>query len=415
MDKHDKQRGFRAWRWLAALLPLLMLLSCGPTTRPGDLLIDGTLAQPTLTSLPATPTLQPTALPGIGPDDFPNNINPLTGLEVSDPAVLDRKPVGVKINNYPRTDRPQWGLSLADIVYEYYHNNDLPRFHAIFYGQDATTAGPIRSGRPFDSYLVNAYKESFVFASADARVLERMVAEHGDIHLIYWLDGQCPPWPVCRYEPETDNSLITDTSIIDDFIEADGHKSKKPDLDGMWFNGQTPNGGDPIEKLYINYSYSAYLFWEFYPESGNFLRFQDADEAFGSQKKVYQPLMDRITGEQISAENVVVLVVPHIHRVYEPPAEGNAAIEVVDMEFYGSGEGYAMRDGRMYNVHWERANKNSLPILTLEDGQPYPYKPGKTWYQVITPESEVTTKPEEWQIDFDLVPKLKEWDPLPED
>ena len=55
----------------------------------------------------------------------------------------NRHPVAIKINNYPRSNRPQWGLSLADIVYEYYHNNDLPRFHAIFYGNDAPVLGVI--------------------------------------------------------------------------------------------------------------------------------------------------------------------------------------------------------------------------------------------------------------------------------
>jgi len=372
------------------------------------------MAQPTNTSPPPTPTLSPTPLPGIGPENFPENVNPLTGKEVADPENLNRRPVGVKLNNYPRDDRPQWGLSLADIVYEYYHNNDLPRFHAIFYGQDAELAGPIRSGRPFDGYLVGSYKLNFVFASADDRVLERLVDTYGDVHLLYYLDGECPPWPVCRYEPATDNSLVTDTSIVDDFISSLGDKSKRPNLDGMWFYDKTPNGGDPIEKLYITYSYSAYLLWEYHPKTGKFLRYQDAQEAFGGQKQVFEPLVDRINQDQISADNVVVLVVPHVHRVYEAPQDGNAAVEVVDMEFTGSGDAYAMRDGRMYKVHWRRSSDDSLPIITFPDGSPYPYRPGNTWYEVITPESQITTKPEEWHIEFNLVPKLEEWEDLPE-
>ena len=81
------------------------------------------------------PTVQPTPS---GP------INPLTGLAPADPALLDRRPVLVKIENLPRSDRPQWGLSLADLVYEYHTEEGTTRFAAIYYGNNATQIGPVR-------------------------------------------------------------------------------------------------------------------------------------------------------------------------------------------------------------------------------------------------------------------------------
>jgi hypothetical protein len=47
-------------------------------------------------------------------------INPLTGLPAADPALLDRRPVMVKVSNFPRLGRPHAGLSFADIVFDYY-------------------------------------------------------------------------------------------------------------------------------------------------------------------------------------------------------------------------------------------------------------------------------------------------------
>ena len=117
-------------------------------------------------------------------------------------------PVSVKISNYPRSVRPQWGLTLADIVYEYYHNNDLTRFHAIYYGQNAAQAGPIRSGRLFDSYLMDVYDSNLVFASADSRVLDRFYREQLPWQLVPLLDGPCPPDPVCRIDPDGENFLV---------------------------------------------------------------------------------------------------------------------------------------------------------------------------------------------------------------
>ena len=61
--------------------------------------------------------------------------------------LLDRKPVIIKISNYPHGVRPQWGLSLADHAFEYYLEDGLTRFAGVFYGNDASQAGPIRSGR----------------------------------------------------------------------------------------------------------------------------------------------------------------------------------------------------------------------------------------------------------------------------
>ena len=69
---------------------------------------------PTVTEAPLpTPTNTPTPLPvEYGPDNFPAQVNPLTGLAVADPQLLERRPVAVKINLVPRTtNRPPWGVS----------------------------------------------------------------------------------------------------------------------------------------------------------------------------------------------------------------------------------------------------------------------------------------------------------------
>ncbi len=50
----------------------------------------------------------------------PAAYNPLTGLVPADPSLLDRRPLVIKISNYPRAIRPQYGLNEADIVFEYY-------------------------------------------------------------------------------------------------------------------------------------------------------------------------------------------------------------------------------------------------------------------------------------------------------
>jgi len=129
--------------------------------------------RPTRTPWPSeTPSETIDSFIRIGPNNFPEYINPLTGLPVPNPAVLDRRPIIAKIPNYPHAVRPQSGISLADQIWEYYLEWGLTRFVAVFYGNDVTRFGPLRSGRIFDEHLLNMYNAIFVFNGADKRTFD---------------------------------------------------------------------------------------------------------------------------------------------------------------------------------------------------------------------------------------------------
>ena len=84
----------------------------------------------TMTAVPVVPTLG-----AYGPTGFPTNIDPLTGLAVADPTILNRRPVLIKVANFPSSGRPHAGLSFADIVFDYGIDGGTNRFMALFYGQ----------------------------------------------------------------------------------------------------------------------------------------------------------------------------------------------------------------------------------------------------------------------------------------
>ena len=81
----------------------------------------------------------------------------------------------------------------------------------------------------------------------------------------------------------------------------------------MYFYKIPPEGGSPVTRLYLRYSYAAYLSWKFDPITGRYLRYQDTQEDTLGRGEVYAPLTDQLNGEQIGAENVVVLVMDHFH------------------------------------------------------------------------------------------------------
>lgn len=371
--------------------PLASVFSVTPSPTS---FIPKTETLPTQTSIPVS-----TLSPEIIFDDFPEGVDPLTGLQVADPAILDRRPVAVKISNYPRSVRPQWGLSLADIVYEYYHNNDLTRFYAIFYGQDAKMAGPIRSGRLFDSYLTDIYQDILVFASADYRVLNRLNAEHPAWQLVPLLDGVCPANPVCRIDPDTDNFLVTDTSVVGKFAEARGGDNERQDLHGMAFSAAVPDGGEEAEQIDLDYSYASYSYWKYDPNSGRYQRYQDTQDAVGSRAQLYAPLIDQLTGQQVAADNVVVLFIDHFHNFYSSATEIKPIVEIVDMDFSGHALAYAFRDGKAYSLEWVR-EQGQLVYLVDSEGKRFPFKPGTTWFQVVTDETRLTSDDAAWRFEF---------------
>ncbi len=230
---------------VASLCMSLLLAGCG----------SGLLAGPTATATPipptptpqatATATLVPTPLyppEGLGPSNFPAGVNPLTGQKVSDPALLERRPLLVKVSNLPRTIRPQWGLSLADIVFEYYTEEGGTRFAALFYGNDASIVGPIRSARFIDAHLIRGYKAAFAFGSAYSRVLSRLYSAEFADRLV--VEG--PSSPLTRHDPNGMNDLVVNTAELSAFITARGVENGRQNLDGMFFKLEAPAGGQPV-------------------------------------------------------------------------------------------------------------------------------------------------------------------------
>jgi SdrD B-like domain/Protein of unknown function (DUF3048) C-terminal domain len=94
-----------------------------------------------------TPTPQSTSTPAsYGPDNFPANVNPLTGQPVADPSLLSNPVMLVSISNFPATARPQAGLSFAPYVFEFSITEGANRFLTAFYGEFPFPEVPVTGG-----------------------------------------------------------------------------------------------------------------------------------------------------------------------------------------------------------------------------------------------------------------------------
>ncbi|NUM44658.1 MAG: DUF3048 domain-containing protein [Anaerolineales bacterium] len=397
--------GYPFTRTAIAANPVTLPPAVTPTVRPSR--TPGPTSTPSLTPTPTatrtqTLTPSPTAtfilafdLPAnYGPSYYPPGVNPLTGLYVSDPALLARRPMAIKITNFPRRVRPQNGLNLADLVFEYYIESGLTRFITVFYGNDADLVGPVRSGRFFDEHIVRMYNAIFVFASADRRVLDTWLESDLLPRLVIPRSGNCPP--LCRDEANPDyNNLYANTAALGPYVIGRGGDNNQYDLSGMRFQSIVPWGGELGMDVFVRYSRSDYNHWQYNAGTGLYERYQETEDDNG-QGESYALLYDGLTGEPVHAANVVVLMAPHQEYL------NSIDTEIVQIDLTGFGTAYVFRDGRAYPATWIRSAVDQ-PLVLLrseESSTAFPLKPGNTFFQIISTGSEVIQESSSWRFLF---------------
>jgi hypothetical protein len=347
---------------------------------------------PTRTKLPtmtASATLPP--IIRVLPNSFPDYANPLTGYPVADPTLMERKPVIVKISNYPHGVRPQWGLSLADQAFEYYLEDGLTRFAGVFYGNDATQVGPIRSGRIFDATLLKMYNGIVVFNGADQKVVNFF--NENDLYnsLVVERKGVTPLWRDLSL-PEPHN-LFGNTAEISAHVTERGSNNERPDLVTNAFYSIGNYGKDWAMQVHINYSYANYAYWEYDTDSGRYLRYQGSADNLSNDPQ-YELLTDSLTGFPIAADNVVVLFVPH-EFFYK-----SSDTEIFDIKLIDKGDAYVFRDGKANPAVWVRIAEDKPLAIQDTGGGYFPLKPGITFFQIIHTDSNMNQNGSIWSFDF---------------
>jgi hypothetical protein len=303
-------------------------------------------------TVPPTPSLTPQTIshistsesdlssPVIGPDSFPMDVNPLTGLLVPEPQLLKLPPALVSVANFPISARPQSGLSFSPYVFEMYIGEGMTRYLALFYGEypkiepnsenigmapvDNANIGPIRSGRlPYES-IQKLYSGFLVMASAYRTVSQKL----GFATNVYGSD-------------EDDiNSALIDVSKLQAIAEASEAKTQKMNLTGNQFSNQEPSGGQAADRLWIFYNFLNQVDWRYDGNLGSYLRYQDQADGSGS----FIPTTDRLNDEQLAFENIILFFAKHKAL--------NSEGTLIDVELLYTGNlAYLFRDGKVFPIY----------------------------------------------------------------
>jgi hypothetical protein len=339
-------------------------------------------AVPTPTRPAPTPTATPNPYP-MGPSQYPAGFDPLTGLVVADPSLLDLRPLGIKVSNFPRSARPQAGLSKADLLFEMYTEEGTTRFMALYYGQAADKVGPMRSARVEDTSIVPLYDAILVHVQAYQDVWDKMYSS--GIDFINEFPAACPA--ICRDPSITEkvNSAFGNTTALDAYAKNVRLETGRPNLAGMAFDPVPPAKATTAQGLLVVYSQSARAEWRFDSGSGRYLRYSENDAG------AMIPLNDRTTNQQLSVANALVLFVPFNRYVGK-----TTSAEMWSLGLTGSGKAVFFRDGDVVTGTWKRVFPTQPLQFFGPDGQPYALKPGNSWIGIIGRVSGTLPSSKEW-------------------
>ena len=346
-------------------------------TRPPTETLTPTLT-PSVTStatdtITPSPTITPTM---IGPFEYPDNINPLTGLEYPSEEARNRRNLIVKISNYPPVVRPQNGLSFADIVFEYEAEGGVTRFAAIFRSQSPGKVGSVRSARLIDIELVNMFQALLAYSGSNDWIRNYILESDWRWRAIspHFQNYECPTF--CRFPEEGkafEHTLFGDT----DGIWAEAEKidvNQGLQAVGLAFSETPDPDGVPAHDIHIDwYADTAEARWQYNPDDNLYYRWDGG-----------VPHIDATTGEQITADNVVILEVWHVDRpdVYESEIGGIA----LEHQLWGYARAWIFRDGEWQEGWWYRNQDYGSLQLRFDyrdRGNPMHLRPGRTWFEIV--------------------------------
>jgi hypothetical protein len=315
-------------------------------------------------------------------------INPLTGLPVDDTEKLDRRPVMIKVSNYPRGGRPHAGLSFADIVFEYYIGEQMNRFLAIYFSQDSPQVGPLRSGRLVDPQLVSMYGGILVYGGADPKVDTSILNILQERTLTHF-NSPCPP--ICGTDTHGVTGVFVDSAAVTEYVIRKEIDNVRPVLSGMLFDEHIPETESFAIKIGVEYSFRNRGEWHFDPESQQYLRWIEADDDY-----TMIPLVDRVNNEQLRFANIIILYTTYVE--YAPTLH-----DILIWDNISGRKAIIFRDATVIEGTWKVLD-NFQPIQFYNRyGLPISLTPGKTWMVIVGNRSTIAeTQPGNWEIQFDL-------------
>jgi hypothetical protein len=378
-------------KWILSAVALVACSSGAPTISSTAVAPLPTTFQPavtifapvsTATQLPpqATATPQPSATPKPLNVALAADVNPFTGIVMSDTTKLDRRPILIKVANTSEV-RPQSGLSYADVVFEHYVEGGITRFAALYLTNDVNKIGSVRSCRLIDLELPAIFDAGLICSGTSPGVKPLMrdsFAFKNELSMISDFGPyECPTCPMYRTnEADPPHNLFANTVNARKEL-TDRSKNQRSEFKGWTFDSAAPSSTLLAQQIIVPYKSGA-VGWTF-----------DAAMNKYSRTLAGAPFTDKLTGKALTADNVIVVFAYHADTDIVEDVTGAKSIQI---QWWGQGPLKIARDGKLISGLWKRLTPTGSMNFFDDAGNPIALKPGNSFVQFVPLEFAVEVK-----------------------
>lgn len=236
----------------------------------------------------------------------------------------------------------------------------MTRLAAVFSAAIPNRIGPVRSARITDIDLLAQYgSPAFSFSGAQGKLWPMLeAAAFKDVSANKGGEGYSRD-----YSRRAPYNYFADGNVM---LERAPDASVSTDI-GFIFDESTPLGGRPATKLSTKWSYSSARF-VYDPITGNYNVRLNGAPAKGEE----------IDGSQ-QASTVIIQYVRQTASQFQDRGGGITPVA----EMVGTGTALVLRDGKAWDVIWNRPSEELGTTFALADGTPMQFKPGQVWVVLV--------------------------------
>lgn len=308
-----------------------------------------------------------------------------------------RRPITAVVENHVDS-RPPSGISKADIIYEAVAEGGITRFLGVFYcgvAEGDIKIAPVRSARVYFINWAAEYGENPIFmhvgGANDFSGFGDTVPEAQALELLEKIGWRTPRgndfdttydsgFPVFwrnyeRLEKEvaTEHTMMASLDAAYEqaekrgFDEKEGGKLWSKGFDVWKFDDDNPSSSPDADSISFKFwddKPDYHVRWEYDKENNQYLRY--------TAGKKHE---DLLTGDQLSAKNVVTLFVKE-----KGPVDNNFHMLYTTI---GGGEALVFQNGEVIEATWEKQSAKSRTLLYDGKGKEISFVRGTIWFEAV--------------------------------
>lgn len=297
--------------------------------------------------------------------------------------------MGIMVENH-KESRPQSGISSADVVYEVVAEGGITRFLTVFYCQDASFVGPIRSARIYFITLLQGYGNYPLYAHVGGANTEGPADALGEIKDLGWglyndLNQFSVPFPYFWRDYErlpsvaTEHTVYSSTSKLWDYAQSK-RKLSNVDEDGESWNETFSSwkfSDDEKPEKRGESTQISFGFWTQFADDYAVVWNYDRETNMYRRENGGKPQMDKNSGKQLESKNIIVVFSK------ESPANDGYEGGHILYKLTGKGDALVFQNGNAIKATWNKKDEESAMKFYNENGKEVSIIRGQVFVEIL--------------------------------